>query len=83
MELPHYEILYHMACAWWPPVMLPTEKYRHCPCAQSFIDSGDFAAAESAIETAVASWPDNPRFHLAMAECISIHRQDPERALPW
>ena len=55
----------------------------HMSCMQELIESGDYAGAEAAIHVAIASWPDNPRFHLAMAMCISTHLKDPERALPW
>ena len=50
---------------------------------QALIEGGDYIGAEEALEVAIASWPDNPRLHLAMAVCISKHRKDPDRALPW
>ncbi|GAX76756.1 hypothetical protein CEUSTIGMA_g4203.t1 [Chlamydomonas eustigma] len=51
--------------------------------AKALIEEGKYVAAEAALETAVVSWPDNPKYLIAMANCISNYLKDPERSLPW
>jgi hypothetical protein len=46
-------------------------------------EEGDAVGAEKHLELAIAAWPDNPVYLLAMADCVSGGLQDPERALLW
>mmetsp|Transcript_6410 Transcript_6410/g.17111 ORF Transcript_6410/g.17111 Transcript_6410/m.17111 type:complete len:987 (-) Transcript_6410:724-3684(-) len=50
------------------------------------LDTGTPEAAEQAehlLSLAVAAWPQNAKFLLALANCICFKRKDPERALYW
>ncbi|KAG2482512.1 hypothetical protein HYH03_018557 [Edaphochlamys debaryana] len=41
------------------------------------------ADAEQLLLHSVTAWPDNPRFALALAQCVFLDRHRPEEALQW
>ncbi len=50
------------------------------------LDVGTPEAAEQSehlLSLAVAAWPHNAKFLLALANCVCFKRKDPERALYW
>lgn len=51
-------------------------------CLQERMAAFAFEEAEALLDHAIAAWPDNPKFLLALANCISVERKDPNRALP-